>query len=141
MCNEEKLSRRTHFVVTTPPVSAEVCENCEGCSEGACPKFDLCGRTILYVGGRTKLCNRFRALVEDCNGEFLHHDGGLHDKKMSRLGKLLGQADIVLCPIDCISHNACLKIKRHCKENDKPLSLLRRSSVSAFARGLEATVA
>ncbi len=102
---------------------------------GESGKVNLCGRCILYVGGRDRLCARFRQLVEGNNGRFLHHDGGLHEGRL-RLGSLLPQADAVLCPLDCVSHDASKRIRQFCKRHGKKLVLLPRCSLAAFARGL-----
>lgn len=102
---------------------------------GPFDKMDLCGRCILYVGGRSKQCHHFRRLVEQHNGRFIHHDGGLEDGDQ-RLSSILSQADTVMCPLDCISHDAMNKVKRHCEHTTKPLVVMPRSSLSAFTRGL-----
>ncbi len=96
---------------------------------------NLCGRCILYVGGRDRQCARFRELVECNNGRFLHHDGGLHEGRL-RLGSLLPRADAVLCPLDCVSHDASRRVREFCKRHGKKLILLPRASLAAFARGL-----
>ena len=96
---------------------------------------DLGGRQVVYVGGRTSLSPHFRALVKQLHGEFAHHDGGLEDCR-ANLHCLLGKADMVFCPIDCVSHDACLKVKRFCKQHAKPFIPLRSSGLSAFAREL-----
>lgn len=101
-----------------------------------CASADLCGRCILYVGGRHSQCGQFRILVEHHNGRFLHHDGGREDSRQ-RLATILAQADAVLCPLDCVSHDAVNRVKRFCQSYTKPLVLLPRASLSAFARGLE----
>ncbi len=106
----------------------------------ACPNTDLCGRCILYVGGKTGQCAHFRALVERHNGRFIHHDGGREDGRL-RLGSILSQADAVLCPLDCVSHDAVNRVKRFCERHTKPLVLLPRSSLSAFAWGLNEVAA
>jgi len=104
--------------------------------EGVCQKkIDLAGRYILYVGGRNRLCAHFRALVEQQNGQFIHHDGG-REESTQRLDALLGQVDAVLCPLDCVSHDAVHRIKRDCKRYGKHLMLLSQSSLSAFAKGV-----
>jgi len=97
--------------------------------------IDLCGRCILYVGGRNNLCSHFRTLVERANGEFIHHDGGREDGP-ARLNSTLFRADIVVCPLDCISHKAIHLIKKHCEINTKPLAYMHRASTSAFAKAL-----
>lgn len=101
-----------------------------------CPRFDLCRRRILYVGGRQTLSPHLRQLVEQANGEFLHHDGG-REEADSALAALLPGADAVLCPADCVSHSAMQRIKRVCKQQAKPFLMLRSASISAFARGLQ----
>jgi len=98
-------------------------------------KINLSGRCILYVGGRNRLCAHFRTLVEQQNGRFIHHDGG-REESPHRLDALLSQVDAVLCPIDCVSHDAVHRIKRDCKRYGKHLTLLSQSSLSAFAKGV-----
>ena len=110
---------------------------CGDCSVGeqSVNGADLQGRCILYVGGRTGQNVHFRALVERSNGQFMYHDGGREDSR-SQLGSVLSKADIVVCPLDCVSHAAVGKVKRHCERYMKQLVLLPRASLSAFARGL-----
>lgn len=98
---------------------------------------DLVGRCVLYVGGRQGLCAHFRELVERRNGRFIHHDGGREDAR-AQLWDVVRQADAVLCPLDCVSHDAVHRIKRFCERNTKPLVLLPRASLAAFNRGLNA---
>jgi hypothetical protein len=95
----------------------------------------LAGRRIVYVGGRAGLIPHFRALVERSGGSFLHHDGGL-EEQTSRLDGLLAQCDAVFCPIDCVSHDACSRAKRACKQRATPFVYLRTGSLSSFAEGL-----
>lgn len=96
---------------------------------------DLVGRCVLYVGGRPSQCSHFRTLVERCNGRFLHHDGGREDAR-AQLWDVVRHADAVLCPLDCISHDAVQRIKRLCERNTKPLVFLPRASLAAFTQGL-----
>jgi hypothetical protein len=110
-------------------------------SDGSdCPNLDLCGRNILYVGGRNSQNSHFRTLVERANGRFMHHDGGREDSHC-QLSAVLQKADAVLCPLDNISHNAVQRLKRFCKRNQKTLMLLPRSSLSAFSQGLNEVAA
>ena len=96
---------------------------------------DLCGQRVAYVGGRAGIVGHFRALVERLNGHFIHHDGGIEDHE-GQLGRILGQADVVLCPVDCVSHRACLRAKRFCKRTAKPFVPLRSAGLSSFVTGL-----
>ena len=77
----------------------------------------------------------FRAVVENANGRFIHHDGGLEDNDR-RLGTLLSQGDVVLCPVDCVSHGACARAKRFCKQTSRTFVPLRSSGLSSFVTGL-----
>lgn len=113
----------------SPDCSA--CEDRTECSTGV----NLCGRCILYVGGRSRQCANFRVLVERQNGRFIHHDGGLNDGPL-RLKSILPQADVVLCPLDCVSHDAVNRVKQYCKRHRKHLVFLPQSSLAAFTRGL-----
>ncbi|MEA3410126.1 MAG: DUF2325 domain-containing protein [Pseudomonadota bacterium] len=96
----------------------------------------LRGRCVLYVGGRSKLTPHLRRLVSRRGGRFVHHDGGLSDG-WATLNGALEQADAVMCPLDCISHNACSRLKQVCKQRSKPLVLLRGAGVGAFNNGLK----
>ncbi|MEG3639341.1 DUF2325 domain-containing protein [Magnetococcus sp. PR-3] len=91
---------------------------------------------MLYVGGITHIGNRYKQLVTQQNGELIHHDGGVGDSR-ARLEALVSRADAVFCPVDCISHDACLKIKKQCKHQDKPFIPLRSSGLASFSRGLQ----
>lgn len=100
-----------------------------------CASPDLVGRCVLYVGGRHGQCMHFRELVERRNGRFIYHDGGREDAR-AQLWDVVRQADAVLCPLDCVSHDAVHRIKRFCERNTKPLVLLPRASLAAFNCGL-----
>jgi hypothetical protein len=94
-------------------------------------------RCILYVGGRCHLLPHLRARAEARSARLLHHDGG-RGEALQALESLVDRADIVFCPIDCISHHACLKAKHLCRRLAKPFVPLRSSSATCFARAIEA---
>jgi hypothetical protein len=96
---------------------------------------DLRGRRILCVGGRGSLHAHYRELVQRCNGELVRHDGGREDSRQ-RLEALLAKADAVVCPADCVSHDAYLRTKRYCKRAEKPCVLIERSGIGDFAKAL-----
>ena len=96
---------------------------------------NLQGKQVLYVGGRMTLLPHLREAVETHQGSFQHHDGGQEDNRAS-LHCHLEKADIIFCPIDCISHDACLRVKRYCKKAEKPFVPLRSSGVSTFTEEL-----
>jgi hypothetical protein len=95
----------------------------------------LAKRRVLCVGGKPRLVPHYRALIENAEGEFIHHDGGLEDHA-SRLPALLGAADAVVCLATDVSHCAYFAVKRYCKRFGKPCVLLDNSGVAAVNRAL-----
>lgn len=108
---------------------------CPHAGKDDCPGPTLCGLRILYVGGRPGLLPQYRALVESYGGELLHHDGGMEESS-NRLESRLVQADLVVCPVDCVSHEASLAVKAFCKRMMKPCCMMRTSGVSSLAKTL-----
>lgn len=106
--------------------------NCASCPN---ENPDLCGRCVLYIGGRSGQYSHFRQLVEQQNGTFIHHDGGREDGHQ-KLASIVSKADVVLCPLDCVSHTAMNVVKRHCQNNTKQLVFIPHASLSAFSKGL-----
>lgn len=106
--------------------------DCRGCPS----RLDLGGACVLYVGGRQGLVRHYRELVERRGGCFAYHDGGLDDQR-ARLDALVQSADVVLCPIDAVSHDACLRAKRACKRGARPFVPLRTSGVTSLAAALQ----
>lgn len=103
-----------------------------------CP-FDLGGRCLLYVGGRSSAISRLRAIVETSNGDFDHHDGGV-EKSIDELARAIRRADAVIFPTDCISHEAVLKVKKLCRQTLKPYVPLRSSGVGSFISALQSGI-
>lgn len=101
-----------------------------------CNRPDLCGRCILFVGGRNHHVHHFRKLVEQCNGTLIHHDGGMEDS-VGRLPSLFNRADAVLLPVDAVSHAAHDEVKKLCRRWDKPFVPVRRSGIGAFLHALQ----
>ncbi|HYG88653.1 MAG TPA: DUF2325 domain-containing protein [Azospirillum sp.] len=96
---------------------------------------DLGGQAILYVGGRPSLLPFLRAAVESRNGCLLHHDGGFEQASRCLEG-LVERADVVVCPIDCVSHDACLRVKGLCRRMSKPFLPVRSAGATTFTRML-----
>jgi hypothetical protein len=99
----------------------------------------LCGRCLLYVGGRPQTVCKLRQLIAGRNGQLLHHDGGLENSS-ARLGDLVRQADAVFFPVDCVSHGAVEAVKKICQSEGKPMRPLRTASATTFLRALDAAV-
>lgn len=124
----EALERELTASMICPFADAQACERDDEVG-------GLSGKRILCVGGRTNLIQHYRALVERHGGEFLHHDGGL-EESLDSVTRAMSTVDAVLCPIDCVSHAATLKVKRACKHLAKEFVVLRSSGMSSFARGI-----
>jgi hypothetical protein len=92
--------------------------------------------SVLYVGGRRNLFDRLRTLAQDRGLHLLIHDGGIEDSN-SHLAGLVGQADVALFPIDCVSHSAALMVKRLCRETGKRFVPLRSASLASFLASLD----
>ncbi|MGA1802323.1 DUF2325 domain-containing protein [Rhizobium sp. HT1-10] len=98
-------------------------------------KSRLDGRSFLYVGGRDCQVAHLRQIASNFGAELLHHDGGLREA-VSRIDTHLQSVDCVFCPIDCISHDACLRVKTGCKRYGKTFIPLRNGSKSSLERAL-----
>lgn len=98
----------------------------------ASPLFDLSGKRVLIVGGISKIKKFYRRLIEDRKAVFTYHDGW----GKRRLEGLISSSDMVLCPVNCNSHNACLNVKKLCKKHCKYVKMLPNSSVSAISHAL-----
>lgn len=97
--------------------------------------LDLNDRRILYVGGRKPAIGRLRAAVENWHGEFIHHDGGL-EQSSGELAAAITRADTIVFPVDCVSHEAVLKIKKLCRQSMKPYVPLRSCGLGSLVAGL-----
>lgn len=118
--------------------STSGCAECESEQCETCPNLN--GQRILCVGGRNRLLNHYRSMVTRCNGHFDHHDGGLEDNR-ARLEAMLSSADVVVCAVDCVSHDAYYRLKKACKRQNKPHVFLDSSGISTFARAIESVAA
>jgi hypothetical protein len=98
---------------------------------------EICAeRCLLYVGGRCSLVSHLRRHAEARRVELLHHDGG-EEKGMHVLERLIGRADAVFCPIDCVGHQACLAAKQLCRRLVKTFMPLRTGSGTCLLRAID----
>ena len=104
------------------------------CDE-SCPAFNLCSKRILLVGGITRLRSLYRNLIEEKGGVFDYHDGYMRGGE-NILEEKIGHSDVVLCPVDVNSHNACLSVKRICKKSRRSYQMLPSSSLTSIGRAL-----
>lgn len=96
--------------------------------DGSAP--DLAGLTILYVGGRPHQIPQLNRLMEERGAQLLHHDGGI-DHNSALLPGLISRSDFVLFPVDCVSHDAVIAIKRMCRNMQKSYHPLRNSGIAS----------
>ena len=103
--------------------------------DGRAAPSSLAGLTLLYVGGRTDKLGHLRASSERLGARFLHHDGGVDDRS-GLLGGLVSRADVVMFPVDCVSHEAVGNVKRLCRQMSKPFVPLRSTGMGSFVAAL-----
>ncbi|MCP3942093.1 MAG: DUF2325 domain-containing protein [Desulfobacteraceae bacterium] len=115
-----------------PPLN---CANNNNCSQETCPQYQLCAKQIFMIGGITKMKSFYKDIVENAGGKFDYHDGYLKNSH-TNLEARVKRCDLVLCPVNCNSHNACLKIKALCNRHKKPLKILSNSSLTAVSHAL-----
>jgi hypothetical protein len=93
------------------------------------------GLLLLYVGGRPHQLAQLRRLAEQWGASFVHHDGGIDDRSGLLESQVAG-ADLVLFPVDCVSHNAVAVIKRVSRNVGKCFVALRSSGLTSFVSAL-----
>lgn len=101
---------------------------------------DLAGRCVLCVGGRAALYPEYRHVVETAGGSLLICRGD-QQEDADRLPMLLARADALVCPVDCVDHNAYFAAKRYCRYSGKPCAVLARSDLPTFRKGVKALAA
>lgn len=100
------------------------------------PPLRLDGIALLYVGGRANQVAHLRAVGERLGATFLHHDGGIENHP-NLLPGLTSRTDLVLFPIDCISHDAAHAVKVLCRHAGKRFVPLRLASVTSLLAALQ----
>lgn len=110
----------------------------------ACPGAEACDETvqtsiarrILYVGGRSGAIENLRRVAARMGAELMHHDGG-EEHALVRIDGMIEGCDAVVCPIDCVSHSACLRAKVLCRKFAKPFVPLRSAGATSFERAVQ----
>lgn len=141
-----ELARERDQHVAVRRQEAALREELEAVEAGLAPQTEeaeatpssLAGLSLLYVGGRTDRLGHLRALSEQHGAKFLHHDGGVDDRS-GLLAGLVSRADIVMFPVDCVSHEAVAIVKRLCRQTAKPYVPLRSSGTGSFVSALART--
>jgi hypothetical protein len=96
----------------------------------------LDGIALLYVGGRRHHIAQLRAIAEKSGASFMHHDGGI-EHHLNLLAGLASQADLVVFPVDCISHHAAQLAKQLCRQAGKRFIPLRSASATSLLAALQ----
>ncbi|MCK4475483.1 MAG: DUF2325 domain-containing protein [Methanophagales archaeon] len=90
---------------------------------------------VAYVGGVESLETCYKEMAESFGCLFCYHCGHCEGGKKAMEG-IVEKNDVIFCPIDINSHNACLLVKKACKLRNKHCYFLRSSGLSALKRGL-----
>lgn len=109
-----------------------------------CPGAEICDETvrtsiarrILYIGGRSGAVENLRRVAARMGAELVHHDGG-EEHALVRIDGMVEGCDAVVCPIDCVSHSACLRAKALCRKFAKPFLPLRSAGATSFERAVQ----
>jgi len=116
-------------------VASCIAQPCDRQSEPRLEGPHLDGVVLLYVGGRPNQVAHLRAVAERCGTTFLHHDGGIENHP-NLLPGLTSRADLVLFPVDCISHDAAHAVKLLCRQAGKRFIPLRAASATSLLAAL-----
>lgn len=100
----------------------------------------LAQRSVLCIGGRIRLYPEYGRMIADCGGRFSAFHGDTTDS-LENLLPLLEQTDLIICPVDCVNHEAFLMVKRYCQHSRKPCVLIDRSEARTFDLGIRALAA
>ncbi len=98
--------------------------------------LSLKGKRVLFVGGLDRMEDRYRQVIESLGGVFDYHDGYSAGNGGGLLEDKVKGADIVLFPVNCVSHYASTIAKKLCKKEDKPFIPLPSTGLTSLYRGL-----
>jgi hypothetical protein len=116
-----------------PAMGRATCDEKRATLEG---NFDLAARKVLCVGGKAALYPEYRRVVEASGATLFFYRSDPRPTSGQGLPTLLAQVDMVVCPIDCVNHEAYFAAKRYCKYSGKPYVLLDRSDIPTFRKGV-----
>ena len=95
----------------------------------------LAGHSVLCVGGRIKLYPEYKQFIENSGGNLVTFHGNPNDQ-LSKLPQLLAKTDMIICPLDCVNHEAFFIVKCYCQCSGKLCVLLDRSEINTFCKGI-----
>ena len=111
------------------------CPSQNVCLGDDCPHYQLCAKRVFMIGGITKMKGYYRDIVEKAGGKFDYHDGYMKNAGTNLAAKVK-RCDVVVCPVSCNSHNACLQVKKLCHRYNKEVKFLNSASLSAVTQAL-----
>jgi len=91
--------------------------------------------SVAYVGGVESLESSYKDLAESFGCPFCYH-GGHCERGKREIEGIVERNDVIFCPVDINSHNACRMVKEACKLRNKSCYFLRSSGLSAFKKSL-----
>ncbi len=91
----------------------------------------LKGMKVAFIGGVESLIPRYREVVEYFGGDFFYHCGRCSQGR-KEIDTLVNKTDVIFCPVDINSHNACRYAKKACKLRSKPCYFLKSSSLTTL---------
>ena len=104
------------------------------------PVFDLSGKRVALIGGLTKAAGHYEQTINELGGLCVRYEGSANQGH-KKLASIIRQADVVFCPVDCVSHGTASATKKLCRSLDKPCHFLRSSGVSHVRKKLHEVVA
>ena len=98
-------------------------------------KTQLKDVSVAYVGGVESLETSYTELAKSFGCPFCYH-GGHCERGKREIEGIVERNDVIFCPVDINSHNACRMVKEACKLRDKPCYFLRSSGLTALKKTL-----
>ena len=96
---------------------------------------ELRGLRVAYIGGVESLKLCYKEIAESFGCLFCYH-GGHCMRGKKEIEVIVEKNDVIFCPVDINSHNACRMVKEACKMRNKPCYFLRSSGLSALKKVL-----
>lgn len=122
--------------ITTQPLIIKATTRISNTFSGKQPGKQLLGKTVLCVGGHTGLYSDYGDSIKAWGGSLSTFHGSADDS-IEYLYTLLSEADMVICPIDCVRHELFFAVKYFCKHTNKRYVVLDRSEINTFRKGVE----
>ncbi len=145
----EKEMEATHLAALvasyepTPPPDDDPADEDASSGEALLPEwpvFDLRGKRVALIGGLTKASGHYEQTISDLGGQCMRYEGST-SQGHKKLARIIRQADVVFCPVDCVSHGTASAAKKLCRSLDKPCHFLRSSGISHVREKLREVVA